>query len=362
MTFDRSILLQVKILMPKTFKLLPVVLSFYLLASCTSSPNPINLTAAAPALTSTPSTLQLQASLPVSIEKATATPYPKQPGAAVSAATPAYANLTATPTAAFELLPVSSNRTAPAPDAWQSLPVIPTLSDHARSIYLHGLQMGRDPHAFSKVGDCQSITTYFLAELETPALTNLGPYSSLQETIDWFKGSFSRESLSVKGGFNAAAVLSPLRADPKSCTSGESPMACEYRLHNPSIALISLEEWWAGHPENYEKYMRQIIEYSIQQGILPIVATKADNLEGNQLINQTIARLAWEYDIPLWNFWAAAHPLSNHGLIEDGFHLTHGNNFNFAVGPAYQTGWTVRNLTALQVLDAVHRAAVSPDN
>jgi hypothetical protein len=219
--------------------------------------------------------------------------------------------------------------------------------------------MGRDPHAFSKVGDCQSITTYFLSNLGTPGLIDLGSYTGLQQTIDWFKGSFDRESLSVKGGFNAAAVLSPLRADPKVCKTGESPVACEYRLHNPGIALISLEEWWAGHPENYEKYMRQIIEYSIQQGVLPILATKADNLEGNQLINQTIARLAWEYDIPLWNFWAAVQPLPGHGLIEDGFHLTHGNNFNFDVGPGMQTGWTIRNLTALQALEAVRGAVVN---
>jgi hypothetical protein len=270
-------------------------------------------------------------------------------------------NLAASPTGASASAAASLNRVTPAPDDWKNLPVIPEVSQTARGIYQRGLQMGRDPHAFSKVGDCQSITTYFLSNLETPNSFDLGQYSSLQQTVDWFKGSFGRESLSVKGGFNAAAVLSPLRADPKECKSGESPVACEYRLHNPSIALISLEEWWAGHPENYEKYLRQIIEFSIQQGVLPVIATKADNLEGNQLINQTIARLAWEYDIPVWNFWAAVQPLPGHGLIEDGFHLTHGNNFNFAVQPGLQTGWTVRNLTALEVLDTVQRSLANPN-
>lgn len=348
--------------MRKTLKILPVVLFYFLLAGCISPVNSINPVAPQPGLSSAAPTDKPQNPLPETLDKAAATPNAKQAVAAAISATPADINPPASPTPTFDLFPASSNRTAPAPDAWQSLPVIPVLSEHARSIYLRGLQMGRDPHSFSKVGDCQSITTYFLSDMETPGLIDLGPYTSLQQTIDWFKGSFARESLSVKGGFNAAAVLSPLRADPKFCTTGESPVACEYRLHNPSIAVISLEEWWAGHPENYEKYMRQIIEYSIQQGVLPIVATKADNLEGNQLINQTIARLAWEYDIPLWNFWAAAHPLPGHGMIEDGFHLTHGNNFNFAVGPALQTGWTMRNLTALQVLDAVRRAVVSPQN
>jgi hypothetical protein len=222
-----------------------------------------------------------------------------------------------------------------------SLPVIPTVSQNARSIYQNGIEMGNNPHAFSKIGDCQSIPTYF----------------------DGYAGSFSRTSLAVKGGFNAAAILSPLRADPKLCNSNENPIACELRLNRPSIAIISLEEWWSGHPENYETYMRQIIEFTIHQGVVPIIATKADNLEGNHLINQTIANLAQEYDIPLWNFWAAVQPLPNHGLIAfnasgevDMFHLTHSEGYYYYNDTnATHSGWSVRNLTALQVLDAVRR-------
>jgi hypothetical protein len=250
---------------------------------------------------------------------------------------------------------IPTPRTSPPPDTWMSYPVTPTVSDTARQIYQHGQQMGRNPHAFSKIGDCQSITTYFLADFEHPGNYRLGEYDILQQTIDWFSGSFARESLSVKGGFNAAAVLSPLRADRVRCKSGESPLACEIRVNNPSIAIISLEEWWSGKPENYEKYFRQIIEYVIQQGVVPIVATKADNLEGNHLINKTITRLAWEYDIPLWNFWAAVQPLPSRGLLKDGFHLTHGNNYFFDDPKTIKTGVSVRNLTALQALDAVWR-------
>lgn len=253
------------------------------------------------------------------------------------------------------------------PDYWMSLPIIPSVSQTAREIYQHGTEMGRDPHAFSKIGDCQSIKTYFLNYFDNPELYRLGEYASLQDTIDWYAGSFSRDSLAVKGGFNAAAILSPLRADPNLCHSDENPIACELRLQNPSIAIISLEEWWAGHPENYEAYMRQIIEYAIQQGVVPIVATKADNLEGNHLINQTIARLALEYDIPLWNFWLAVQPLPNHGLAAvdvygeaDMFHLTHSDNYYFYDDPnATQSGWAMRNLTALQALDAIRRGLTS---
>ena len=249
------------------------------------------------------------------------------------------------------------------PNEWMSLPIIPEVSQNARMIYQRGLELGNNPHAFSKIGDCQSISTYFLSYFDRLGFYDLGDYSSLQATIDWYTGSFSRDSLAVKGGFNAAAVLSPLRADPKQCNPNENPITCEFRLHRPSLVIISLEEWWAGHPENYEAYMRQIIEYSIQQGVVPIIATKADNLEGNNLINQTIANLALEYDIPVWNFWLAVQPLPNHGLIAfnssgevDLFHLTHSEGYYFYNDPSgTQSGWSVRNLTALQSLDAVRR-------
>ena len=246
------------------------------------------------------------------------------------------------------------------PDAWMTLPVIPSVSDKARQIYQRGLEMGNDPHAFAKVGDCQSITTYFLSYFDMPGYYSLGEYAHLQETIDWFAGSFERTSLSVKGGFNAAAMLSPLRADPQSCSQEEHPLACEFRVHNPSIAIISLEEWWAGDPTKYETYMRQIIEFSIDAGVVPIIATKADNLEGDHAINKTIAQLAWEYDIPMWNFWLVVQPLPDRGVVQknssgesDMFHLTHSENYYFYDNQDVQSGWSVRNLTALQVLDAV---------
>jgi hypothetical protein len=249
-------------------------------------------------------------------------------------------------------------------DAWKDLPIIPSLSDTARQIYQRGLSLGRNSHAFSKIGDCQNITTYFLALFDKPGFYQLGDQSYLQATIDWFSGSFQRESLAVRGGLNAAAMLSPLRADPNSCQTGESPLVCELRINNPSFAIISLEEWWADDPTKYEHYMRQIIEYTLSQDILPILATKADNLEGDHLINQTIAQLAWEYDLPLWNFWLAVQPLPNHGLIQktpdgkpDLFHLTYnGNYYNYTDLQALKSGWAMRNLTALQVLDAIQRA------
>jgi len=243
---------------------------------------------------------------------------------------------------------------------WMKLPVIPAISEHALEIYARGIAAGHDPRAFSKVGDCQNVPSMFLSIFDHPGFYTLGePYEYLQRTIEWFKGSFSRESQAVRRGFNAASVVSPLWADPEFCEQGETPLQCEIRLHNPSIAIVSLETWWAGKPENYEKYVRQIIEGLIDQDVLPILATKADNLEGDHSINQILVRLAIEYDIPLWNFWAAVQPLPNHGLSEDQFHLTFDVN-EFDDPEVMKSAWPWRNLTALQSLDAVRRAVLQP--
>jgi hypothetical protein len=240
-------------------------------------------------------------------------------------------------------------------DAWKDMPVVPLdISDRAYAIYAYGLYLGNDPTHFSVIGDCQNVSSYFMSVFDTPGDYNLGPeYSHLQPTIDYYSGSFSRKSLAVKGGFNAAAVLSPLRSDPKSCNKNESPLDCELRSWKPSIVIVSMETWWSEKPsEEYDKYMRRVLDRIIETGALPIIATKADNLEGNHAINATIAQIAYEYEIPLWNFWAAVQPLPNHGLSSDNFHLTFARNF-FDDPQRMRSAWPWRNLTALQTLDLV---------
>jgi hypothetical protein len=256
------------------------------------------------------------------------------------------------------------------PEQWQEWPVIPILSAHAKALYQAGLDAGTNPQAFSKIGDCQNINSHFLAAFDDPKLFKLGPtFESLNPAIEQFRGMFDRESAAVRNGFNVAAVLSPLQADPKVCQPGENPVTCELRLNQPSIVLISMETWWAKKPAaEYEKYMRQILDLVIAQKALPVLATKADNLEGDFSINATLARLAYEYDIPLWNFWKAVQPLPNGGLTEDGFHLTHDSQRpddplfyqRLSEPSAWNFGWTMRNVTALQVIDSIWRQASAP--
>jgi hypothetical protein len=112
--------------------------------------------------------------------------------------------------------------------------------------------------------------------------------------------------------------------------------------------------------------MRHLLDNVLELGALPILATKADNLEGDHTINRSIAQLAFEYDIPMWNFWAVTDPLPNHGLVEttvvdgetveDNFHLTIGLGNYFDDPDNTVAAWPLRNLTALQTINAVYQA------
>jgi len=246
-----------------------------------------------------------------------------------------------------------------APGEWQNLSVIPeSVSTRVGEIYQKGLALGNNPHSFSKVGDCESSAEWFLGDFDKGAdHYSLGQYTDLQAVINHFQGSFNRRSLAAERSFTTASELSPLWANPDLCQSGETPLECEYRIQKPAFAIIMLGTNEALSPiGTYETNMRRILDMTIARGIVPILTTKADNLEGNGAVNEMIVRLAREYDVPLWNFWAAVQPLPGGGLQEDGAHLTYaGNRFDDPF--AMQKAWPVRNLTALQVLDRVWREA-----
>jgi lysophospholipase L1-like esterase len=117
-----------------------------------------------------------------------------------------------------------------------------------------------------------------------------------------------------------------------------------------------------GNLESYENSMRRIIEYSLDQGIIPIISTipplHRDPISGWVAdFNELIRSLAQEYQIPLWDYWSAIVNLPNQGIWSDGIHPSPapaGHNADF-LSDYLIYGYTVRNLTALQALDAVWR-------
>jgi hypothetical protein len=239
-------------------------------------------------------------------------------------------------------------------------PILPVLNNRLKEIYQHGMELGNNPNAFSKIGDCGSTPAWFLGDFDRgEKFYKLGDHQNLNQVIHEFQGSYNRTSLAAKSGFNASSIFAPIWANKTQCEADEGPLLCEYRVHRPAFAFIMLGSNDIWHPDEFEPQMRKLIEYSIEQGVIPILSTKADNLEEDGSINDVIARLSMEYGVPLWNYWLAVQPLPDHGLQDDLVHITWGPN-RFDDPQAMKAGWPVRNLTALQVLDAVWRFVTTP--
>ncbi|MBC8506327.1 MAG: hypothetical protein H8D34_15805 [Chloroflexi bacterium] len=226
---------------------------------------------------------------------------------------------------------------------WKTLPIMPEIMDNVTAIYLNGIAQGRNPANFSVIGDCQAIPFVFMGPIGRLELLPGNHEQYLWDAIYNYEPSFLRESISVRGGFTAASIFNPMQADPSQCKPGETPLTCEYRLHNPAFIFITLENW--RNPETigrYESYLREILDYVISRGTVPILLTKADVSEVKErihIINPAIAELAYEYDVPLVNFWRAAQNLENRGIDSEreGFHLS-------------QDGFDLKNLLALKAL------------
>lgn len=247
---------------------------------------------------------------------------------------------------------------APDTAAWVRQPgLFTTGGARVREIFERGQALGNDAHAFSKVGDCNSELPFFLGRFDSGDY-DLGPYAYLQPAIDHFAGSFGRQSMTVWTGSHAWSVLDPTWANPALCLSGETPLGCEFRLHRPSVVLIRLGTNEAYSPALFEQHMRAIIEYSIEQGVIPVLGTKADQLEGSDRINDIVRQLAAEYEVPLWDFGRVASTVPGRGLREDGFHMTW-YPLTYGDPRALQAGHPVHNLTALIALNTVWQSAMA---
>jgi len=239
---------------------------------------------------------------------------------------------------------------APTLSDWREAPISPEeVSQRVIEIYQDGQGQGRDPHNFSVIGDCQAIPFVFMGPYGRGDLEPDAAESQLWNVINYFEGSFKRWSVTARGGFTAASLLNPLQADPDSCKPGETPLTCEFRLNNPSFVFVTLETWLEPETvDRYEGYLRQILDYVIERGTVPILLTKADasELRGKEhVINPAIVNLAYEYQLPVVNFWRSAQYLDNFGIDpgREGFHLS-------------DAGYKLKNTLALRALYQVWSA------
>jgi hypothetical protein len=225
-----------------------------------------------------------------------------------------------TPTAL--LITTSTNSFSPTPDSrlkpnyWREWPVSPDLSPRAREILQKAiLNPDLDLHTFSKVGDCQMTSGTFLNGFAN------GIYSipdGYDETVSWFSNSMKSESVTAANGLGISSVLNPmfgLAAGNTQCQNNETPLDCELRSSQPVVVLIAMGTNWAPNAElSFENYLRVVVERIMETGAIPILATKADNIEQDWKLDLAIAQVAYDYDLPLVNVWRSVQDLPNHGL------------------------------------------------
>ena len=101
------------------------------------------------------------------------------------------------------------------------------------------------------------------------------------------------------------------------------------------------------------EYLRRVITQLLDAGVVPILATKADNREKDDRINRDMALLASEYDLPLWNFWAALSDLPDRGLYTRDDRPLQGSIYLNAEASQRH------RMTGLAALNAVWRVATS---
>jgi hypothetical protein len=295
----------------------------------------------------------------------TVTPLP----GATTTSTPTPASTPApTETSTPIVTPEPTPTATPPPDpAWQinGVPVEafavlpPETRVTVREIFVRGQQLGRNPRAFSKLGDSISLTSHYLARYDQKRY-DLGIYNALQPTIDYYRRSYDRFGVALRIGLYAWNAFRPGIADPDKCALDEHMVACEFRLQNPSVLLVRLGTNDIAPGDSFERALRYTIEYSVAHGVIPVLSTKSDRFEGDNRHNETMRALAAEYHIPLWDFDLVASTLPDRGLGGDNVHLTMFASNDFSDPRALNFGYPLSDLTALFVLDEIRRT-VDPD-
>lgn len=289
--------------------------------------------------TATPPAASPVPTLPTSTPLPTATPFSSP--TAVPTETPRVIE-TATPDPARQINGISFEEIAVIP---------PDVAEHIREIARHGRELGRNPRAFSKLGDSAVLVESNLTRFDNGPI-NLGPFGFLQSTINHFKESWARYGAGARVSLTTIGTFDPMWANPNYCFPGQHLLECEINLHNPAVMLIRLGTN-DGDAGLYTTYMSQIIEYCIDNGVIPILGTKADRFEGDDSINEATRRLAADYRIPLWDFDRLAETLPNRGLKDDQAHLTVTFINDFTDPETFTRGYPMSDLSALVTLDAI---------
>lgn len=248
-------------------------------------------------------------------------------------------------------------------------PVMPTVSEAMREVYEQGQTAGNRSSAVSKVGDSLVANPMYLQPMSQNNAA-LGAYDYLNDTLTYFGQSAGLESAAARIGLGSYSIFDPMWADKARCSAGEGPLDCEYRLKKPSVALVMFGPNDVKHAttEDYTEHMRQLIEASLEKGVIPVLFTFSydpnNELWWNAInFNLALGDLATEYDVPLVNLWAAARILPDYGLDVDHLHMKNSGftYLKFTGGNEAFYGVTLQNLLALRVLEEIRETVIEAE-
>ncbi len=230
---------------------------------------------------------------------------------------------------------------------------------HMQEVYALGQTMGRSPYSFSKLGDSIIANGDFLTRFDMPGSYTLGPYEYLQPAIDNFPGSWDRYGVGIKIGLRAWGVFDPQWADKDWCEPNETMIDCEIRYNNPSIMIIHLGS--NDQDPSFDQYFRDVVQYTLDQGIIPVLLTKADRFEGeDNFNNNAIRETAVSLQVPVVEFDLLAGTLPNRGIKEgDNVHLNGPLVHDYNLDDVYTKGHSMHNLTIIMMVDRIWREVMN---
>ncbi|MGB1289251.1 MAG: SH3 domain-containing protein, partial [Aggregatilineales bacterium] len=144
-------------------------------------------------------------------------------------------------------------------------------------VYYRGQALGNRSTNFSKIGDSMTASEMFMRPFSHSY--NLGQHTHLQPVLNYFKrgtDSFDFVPIGAQWGWRSDAPLNPAFAHPGYCRPGEMPIACEYRVMRPSVALIMIGSNDLEYNFNLDYYaqtMETITQFSLDSGVIPILST-----------------------------------------------------------------------------------------
>lgn len=303
------------------------------------------------------------------------------------------ADAAAPPTAAPLTAAQAPAATAPAPaaapsSAWQppsaeelaamplarrmELSIVPfddATAAHARAVFAAGARRGLRGDVFAKLGDSITESASFLKDIGH-GWYELGPWSRLEPVVRYFRrhsftgdaenNSFSRASGSATAGWTTNALLA---------ADGHCPVEIELDATRASIAvmMIGTNDAERSTVQVFERNLRELVSRVEARSVVLVLSTIPDQLSSDEAgrrgveINTVIRRVAAESHLPLIDYWAAMQGLPHRGIDPDNVHpsVYESANHNVAAGiftdVALRSGYNVRNLTALLMLERLMR-------